>query len=293
MTTPARQVGAILAATEVAPADLRDVSELLEQCGIASLYEELSPEHRPSSLLRYVRNRMDSMRIDYWVTEIEEILSRRPLLQAIPVTDKDYPCNLKDAYDKPPLIWVEGTLAVADNRSLAIVGSRASADSSLAFAYETAREAASDGITVVSGLARGIDGAAHRGAVDGGGRTFAVLGAGIDMEIYPPEHQDLARTVTNSGGLISHFRPGSPPTKSSFVARNAVISGLSRASLIVEGGERSGTRTEAESALRQGRTVLLWAPVMANIRWARQFAAQPGVQMVTVVEEVIAAVNGD
>lgn len=287
-----KQVAAILAATEVAPADLRDISELLETYGIESLYEELPPEGPSSRLLRYIRSRVDPMRIDYWMTELEDVCSSRPHLKVILVTDEDYPHNLQKAYDKPPIIWVEGVLTVTDHRSIAIVGSRTSDDASLKFAYEAAHEVAAAGITVVSGLARGIDGAAHRGALDGGGRTLAVLGAGIDVEIYPPEHEELAREITNSGALISHFRPGSPPTRSSFVARNAVISGLSGVSLIVEGGERSGTRTEAESALRQGRTVLLWAPAMANVRWARQFVGQPGVRMATVVQEVIDAVDG-
>jgi DNA processing protein len=118
-----------------------------------------------------------------------------------------------------------------------------------------ATDLARAGVIVVSGLARGVDAAAHHGALDGGGRTVAVLGSGIDV-IYPPEHDGLAAAIRRSGALVSEFRPGTPPRAAHFPQRNRIISGLARAVVVVEAGERSGSLITARFGLEQGREVM-------------------------------------
>jgi DNA processing protein len=291
MNTSMKDLAAILTASEIAPADLRDISELVETYGIDSLWSEELRGSQHTNLLTYLRSHMDPKRIDFWVGKLERLSVQHRQVRMITVTDIMYPANLKEAYDRPPFIYVDGTVVDTDQQALAIVGSRKAEDSVFKIAYEIAHAAAEASITVVSGLARGVDGTAHRAALDANGRTIAVLGAGIDVKVYPPEHEELARRIAASGALISHFRPGSPYTKSTFVARNAVISGLCGASLLVDAGERSGTRTEAESALKQGRNVLLWAPTMSHFRWARVFAEQTGVQMVDTIDDVLSTAS--
>jgi DNA processing protein len=135
------------------------------------------------------------------------------------------------------------------------VGSRAATALGLAFARSLARELAAAGVTVVSGLARGIDAAAHRGAVDGGGRTVAVLGSGLDR-LYPRENAELARAVEGAGALVSEFPLGTRPWKANFPRRNRVIAGWARAAVVVEAGTRSGALSTARAALDEGREVM-------------------------------------
>jgi DNA processing protein len=286
-----KDLAALIAATEVAPAEARDLSALVESHGLSSLVNPVAEDQNASELLRFIRERLDEARVEYWLAELRRIRLRHPRLSVLPVTDSGYPQNLRECYDRPPLLFVDGSLHPNDTRALAVVGSRVAHRSGLSFAAEVARASAQAGLTIVSGLARGIDGEAHRAALEAGGRTMAVLGSGIDSPIYPPEHSDLADEIRRSGALISTFRPAAPPTSSSFVARNAVISGLSLVSLLVEASERSGTRTEAESAVRQGRQVLLWAPALAGARWAQLFSRQPGVRMVSTIREILEAVT--
>jgi len=226
----------------------------------------------------------------YWEERLRQLATERPTASIVLVTDPTYPTNLRRCYDRPPFIVIDGSVAPSDDQSLAIVGSRRAVGAALSVAAEAARMAAEAGITVVSGLARGVDGAAHRGALEGKGRTIAVIGSGIDYTIYPAEHQLLARQVREKGAVISQFRPGSPSTRSSFVVRNSVISGLTRASLLIQADENGGTRTEAEFAIKQGRAVYLWEPIAGKQPWALRLGLEPGVFVVSSLEDVIQAV---
>jgi len=176
-------------------------------------------------------------------------------LHLIAWNDASYPAALSAIVDPPPVLWVRGNPAALTPRAVAIVGSRAGSPYGLTVAERLAADLSTLGIVVVSGLARGIDSAAHRGALSVKGTTVAVLGCGADV-IYPSEHRDLARQIESDGAIVSELVPGTPPQKQFFPLRNRIISGLSRAVLIVEAGEKSGSLITARCALEQGRDVL-------------------------------------
>lgn len=175
---------------------------------------------------------------------------------AVARDDPEYPALLRQIPDAPPILFVRGRAALPGARTLAVVGSRNATAYGTRMARRIARGLSEAGVTVVSGLARGVDGAAHRGAVDARARTVAVLGSGVDV-IYPPEHLSLTEEILNAGGsLVSEFPPGAPPRPAHFPARNRVISGLSLGVLLVEGAKQSGAMSTVRFALEQGREVL-------------------------------------
>ena len=169
--------------------------------------------------------------------------------------DAAYPQHLRKVYDPPPVLYVRGSLRPDEGpKSVAIVGSRASTPHGRALARSMARELAGAGATVVSGLARGIDAAAHRGALDAPGRTVAVLGSGLDR-IYPPENAPLAEAIAGQGAVVSEFPLGTVPYPGHFPRRNRIIAGWSQAVVVVEAAARSGALVTARVALDEGRDV--------------------------------------
>ncbi len=187
-----------------------------------------------------------------WVRMLREDQARveQSGLRVLVWGDPDYPARLSQIASAPPVLYLRGTLLPEDAAAVAIVGSRHATAYGLAVAGELARR----GLTIVSGLARGIDGAAHAGCLDAGGRTIAVLGSGLD-DIYPPEHRGLASRVAESGGLLSEFPLGTPPLRPHFPRRNRIISGLCLGVIVVEAGVGSGALITANHALEQGREV--------------------------------------
>jgi len=166
-----------------------------------------------------------------------------------------YPAELRDLPDPPPVLFERGPGTPDFGRTLAVVGTRAASSYGLRTAYALGRELGRWGWTVVSGMARGIDAAAHAGALDAGGRTIGVLGTGLDRE-YPAENRDLYRRMRSHGMLLSEFEPGAPPTRSAFPRRNRVIAALARGVIVVEAGGKSGALNTADHALDLGREVL-------------------------------------
>jgi len=168
--------------------------------------------------------------------------------------DETFPSRLKNIYDPPPVLYMRGQLRKEDEMAVAIVGSRKTSSYGRAMTERVSQELASHGVTIVSGMARGIDSVAHQGAISAGGRTIAVLGCGVDV-VYPPENRNLFRDIIDHGAVLSEFPMGSPPEGSHFPKRNRIISGLSMGVVVVEAGQRSGSLITANCALEQGRDV--------------------------------------
>ena len=175
--------------------------------------------------------------------------------RAIERGDAEYPALLLAVPTAPATLHVRGALVEGDTLAVAVVGSRRATPYGLSLAETLAADLAARGVTIVSGLARGIDTAAHRGALRVGGRTIAVLGSGVDV-VYPPENARLAEEIAGRGALVSQFAPGTPPLPHHFPTRNAVIAGLSLAVVVVEAAERSGSLITARLAAELGREVL-------------------------------------
>ena len=170
--------------------------------------------------------------------------------------EPEYPHLLRHTFDPPPVLYIQGHLEEGEgDHSLAIVGSRAATPPGATLARAMARELAAAGLTVVSGLARGIDTAAHQGALDGGGRTVAVLGSALDR-LYPVDNAALARAVAGRGAVVSEFPLGTSPQPAYFPRRNRVIAGWGRAVVVVEAAKRSGALVTARCAYDEGREVM-------------------------------------
>ena len=175
----------------------------------------------------------------------------QPVLQS----DTSYPPQLLEIVDPPPVLWVLGSTTALSGPAVAVVGSRAGSTYALSVAERLGADLAASGICVVSGLARGVDSAAHRGALSVGGVTVGVLGCGVDIA-YPPENAALIADVKAAGAIVSELAPGTAPRPGFFPRRNRIISGLVRAVVIVEAGQKSGSLITARCALEQGRDVL-------------------------------------
>ncbi|MCA9119645.1 MAG: DNA-protecting protein DprA [Planctomycetaceae bacterium] len=181
-------------------------------------------------------------------------LCRENDIALIADADDRYPKLLGQIHDPPGILYVKGEIIPADGLAIAIVGTRHSTQYGLQQAERLAAGLARAGLTIVSGLARGIDAAAHRSALQAGGRTLAVLGSGL-LNIYPPEHRELSRQVIEHGALISEMSPHSPPASGAFPQRNRIVTGLSMGVIVVEAALRSGALISAEHAMQQGREV--------------------------------------
>jgi len=184
--------------------------------------------------------------------EIEAI--EREHVEVLSVLDPQYPARLNMIADPPPLLYITGTLTEQDELAVAIVGARRATAAGRAVTEELSHDLAEAGMTVVSGLARGIDAAAHRGALAAGGRTIAVLGCGIDRT-YPPEHQRLRRQIEERGAIVSEVAMGVAPHSHHFPRRNRIISGLSLGVIVTEAAVGSGSLITARLAAEQGREV--------------------------------------
>jgi len=168
--------------------------------------------------------------------------------------DELYPPRLKEIEQPPPVLYVRGELLPEDHFAVAVVGTRKATAYGRQVTEELAAFLAAQGVTIVSGLARGVDAIAHSAALKAGGRTLAVLGCGVDR-IYPPENRALAQQILERGALLSDYPPGTAPESSNFPPRNRIISGLAMAVVVVEAGETSGALLTAEFAAEQGREV--------------------------------------
>ncbi len=174
--------------------------------------------------------------------------------QVVTVLDEEYPRILREIPGPPPVLYFRGSLPAQEDITVAIVGTRRSSSYGREATNRIATDLAAAGVTIVSGLAKGIDGFAHRAALEAGGRTLAVMASGVDI-VYPPEHRQLAERIVDSGALISDYPPGTKPDAPNFPARNRIISGLSVATIVVEAPARSGALITVGFAADQGRDV--------------------------------------
>ncbi|MBM4285944.1 MAG: DNA-protecting protein DprA [Deltaproteobacteria bacterium] len=208
--------------------------------------------------------------------------------QVVTAADPAFPPGLKQIPYPPAYLYVQGAVLPEDAWAVALVGTRAASYYGLKTCRRLARDLASRGITVVSGLARGIDTAAHQGALEAGGRTLAVLGCGVDVS-YPPENRELAGKISRQGALLSEFPLGTPPEPQNFPVRNRLISGLSLAVVVVEAGERSGAGITARLGLEQGREVMaVPGPLDSPVSAGPHRLIQQGAKLVRQADDILA-----
>jgi DNA processing protein len=193
------------------------------------------------------------------------------------VLDDEYPAQLRSIHQAPPVLFARGTL-MADDMAVSVVGSREASERGRMIAASVAKELVKQGVTVISGLALGIDAAAHQAALAAGGRTVAVVGTGIN-KYYPAANRALQDEIALRGLLLSQFWPDAPPQKHTFLVRNATMSGYGIATVVVEAGEKSGARAQARMAVEHGRPVILTDLVVERNQWAQDLLGRPGVHV--------------
>jgi DNA processing protein len=228
---------------------------------------------------------LDDSRVVWWREKLDGLDAR-----LVTVADDAYPANLRMIHDHPPFLFIRGSLEPTDDRAISVVGTRQASDEGVHAAQRIAGALAQRGITVVSGMAEGIDTAAHTGALNAGGRTLAVFGTGIGR-VYPASNRALARAISASGATLSQFWPDMAPSRWSFPVRNIVTSGLSVGTVVVEAGPTSGARQQAQHALRHGKRLFLLQRLVEHQPWARELMRTPGVVAIDDVDEIVSAIE--
>jgi DNA processing protein len=265
----------------------QEYADRVEECGsaVAVLEQERGAKWRTPSLFGEERDIAGDVNaatgdITRWQNEG---------IRTLTVLDRDYPQSLRAVHDRPPLIFVRGHPDQRDARSVAVIGSRNASPGGIGRAKAIASHLIERGYVVVSGLAAGIDTAAHEAVLAEGGRTVAVIGTGL-RHCYPPQNAGLQRLIASDCAVVSRFWPDALPERANFPMRNALMSGLARATVIVEASQTSGARTQARFALAHGRPVFLSAPLLSQ-RWANELAARPGTHVVESAEEITSALD--
>jgi DNA processing protein len=221
--------------------------------------------------------------------ELEKV--HRAGIKLVTWHDDDYPVRLKEIADPPPVLYYKGTLLPSDERSVAVVGTRGPTSYGREATAGLTGDLARNGIAIISGLARGVDGVAHRAALENGGRTIAVLANGLDI-IYPREHTNLAQQITEHGAIVSEHPPGVRPDSRSFPRRNRLISGISLGSLVVEAGEGSGARWTVYHALEQNREVFcVPGSIYSPMSRLTNRLIQEGAKLVSNVTDILEELN--
>jgi DNA processing protein len=277
-----REHAAVLALVEATDGEWYRTAALIEEAG---------------SAVRLVEGDLDGL--DESAQSEAEVLRRRVKREAllrheealaelgdgvglVTVLDDAYPANLREIYNRPPFLFVRGELHSRDDRSVAIVGTRGASDEGRERAHYLASQLVPHDMTILSGLALGIDTAAHTGTLDAGGRTVAVLGHGIVRPIYPEPNRELAEQIAATGAVVSQFWPDAPPTRYSFPMRNVVMSGMAVGTIVVEASKTSGAKMQARLCLEHGKQLILLRSLLDQEEWARKYAEKPGA---TVVED--------
>jgi len=225
--------------------------------------------------------------------QLDALMERfeRQAIRVITWEDDIYPRRLREIDQPPPVLYLRGSIDQEDDWAVAVVGTRRVSPYGRQITADLASFLAGNGITVVSGLARGVDATAHEAALRAGGRTIAVLGSGVDR-IYPSEHRKLADQIINQGAICSDYPPGTAPESTNFPPRNRIISGLSQATVVIEAGETSGALITARFAADQGREVLaVPGPINAVQSKGTNNLIQQGARPLLRVEEILEVLN--
>jgi DNA processing protein len=240
-------------------------------------------DRRALNNLLKLRNQLD---LD---AELERLFQQN--VTVLTWNDPDYPSHLLQIPDPPPVLYMRGQLTPDDEWALGVVGTRRASAYGKMVTERLVTDLAVNHVTIVSGLARGIDGEAHRAALKVGGRTIAVLGCGLDL-IYPPEHRGLAQEILENGAILSEYPLGTRPEASNFPPRNRIISGLSLGVLVVEAGSRSGALITADYAADQGRDVFaVPGNLFARSSVGTNRLIQDGAKLVTGAEDILEELN--
>lgn len=264
-------------------------SEVSIRGSALALWEELHPPalSLDDSLIPSIGGESELLFKQSWETIRDWEASTE--FDVLTVMDAAYPVALREIHQTPPMLFVKGDLR-ADEDGVSVVGSRNASTRGLSIAENVAKGLADRNISVISGLAEGIDGAAHEATLEVGGRPIGVVGTGI-RRVYPKTHRSLHDRVAAAGALVSQFYPDAPPTKHSFPMRNVTMSGLGRASVIVEASEHSGTRIQARVAVEHGRPVILTDHVVNGTKWGRALEGRPGVYVAGSTADVMGIVE--
>ncbi len=275
-----RERAAVLALIAARDLPMTEISNAVEDAGsaLAVLEQRKVPDDR---LFNVDENPISLDGLEDYINACE-----REGIALLTILDADYPANLRMVYDRPPVLFIRGKLAEADERSVAVVGTRRATADGQSRAAQLAASLVRDGYTVVSGLAAGIDRAAHTGTLDAGGRTVAVIGTGLRIS-FPRQNAQLQDRLGVESAVISQFWPGQEPRKWTFPMRNAVMSGFARATAVVEASKfTSGAAMQARLALKHGRPVFLLRSLMEH-DWARKMADRPAVYVVDGADEIV------
>lgn len=225
-------------------------------------------------------------------SEVEEVISSAQAegIRLTTVLDDDYPVNLRVIDNLPPFLFYRGELRDDDAYSVAVVGTRQPTREGLSRARKLAGRLAEARVTVLSGLAVGIDTAAHEASLEAGGRTIAVLGSGI-RRIYPPGNVGLADRIANSGAVVSQFWPDAAPTSYNFPRRNVVTSGMGQGTVVVEASATSGAKMQARLAIEHGKQVFLLQSLVTEREWAKRYLRRPRVYEIADVDDIVRALR--
>jgi DNA processing protein len=214
-------------------------------------------------------------------------------VELVPITDPRYPPRLRDIFDPPPLLYARGRVELLQHLMLGMVGTRRPTAYGTQVATRLAKDLSEAGLTIASGMARGIDTAAHRAVLEAGGDTVAVFGCGVD-EVYPSENRKLAETLAEKGLLISEFPMGAPPFPQNFPVRNRIISGMSAGVLVVEGGEYSGSTITAKLASEQNREMFAVPGNVTNkMSWGPNLLIKQGAKLVQEWNDVVSELKAE
>ena len=287
-TATASEQAAVLALTRATPTEWFRTATVIYEVGSALAVLDGRTGLLSTDYHEYAAQLRSRVKLEH-LRDAERLVERSAThgVRLLTVLDDDYPANLQLVYNRPPFIWVRGDLFPNDFKAIAIVGTRQASEDGVSRAANLASNLARNGVTVLSGLARGIDTAAHQATLNAEGRTIAVLGTGILSSTYPKENEQLAEKIVRNGALVSQFWPDAPPRRAHFPMRNAVMSGMAIGTVVVEASSTSGAKMQARLALEHGKRLFLLESLVNSQDWAKKYAERPGTTVVRGLDDVL------